>query len=229
MAAIRPVLRSSVPDQVFARLCDLIISGAYAPGERLPTQRELAAEFGVNMASVREAVKRLEQVHLVEVRHGDAMRVLDWRDSGLDVLALLSTVDEPIVRPLLETRRILMTEAARLAAARREPQQAQEIERAAEAVLSAASDQEAQLADLAFMVAIVQAAGNLVLKLILNSARPLRFSHSSIFQEMVKDREDLEALYRAVAEAIASANPDAAAASMAQLTAAHEARMLQAV
>ena len=34
------------------------------------------------MASVREAVKRLEQLRLVEVRHGDATRVLDWRRGG---------------------------------------------------------------------------------------------------------------------------------------------------
>ena len=61
--------------------------GRYAPGERLPTQRALAAELGVNMASVREGIKRLEQLQLVEVRHGDAMRVRDWRaHGGLDVL-----------------------------------------------------------------------------------------------------------------------------------------------
>ena len=42
----------------------------------------------MNMASVREAVKRLEQLGLVEARQGDAMRVRDWRDDGgLDVVA----------------------------------------------------------------------------------------------------------------------------------------------
>nr|MBA3809273.1 GntR family transcriptional regulator [Solirubrobacterales bacterium] len=62
MAASRTVLtsasitRSSVPDQVFARLREAILAGAYRPGERLPPQRALAADLGVNMASVREAL-----------------------------------------------------------------------------------------------------------------------------------------------------------------------------
>src|SRR4051812_50119190 len=79
--------RSSLPDQVFHRLAADVLAGRYAPGERLPTQRALAAALGVNMASVREGIKRLEQLKLVETRHGDAMRVRDWRAyGGLDVL-----------------------------------------------------------------------------------------------------------------------------------------------
>src|SRR5919107_4782513 len=79
---------ATVASQTFSRLVEDVLSGRYEPGEKLPTQRTLAAELGVNMASVREAVKRLEQLRLVEVRHGDAMRVRDWRaDGGLDVVA----------------------------------------------------------------------------------------------------------------------------------------------
>src|SRR4051794_21821960 len=77
-----------VAGRVFSQLVDDVLSGRYEAGEKLPTQRALAAELDVNMASVREAVKRLEQLGLVEVRHGDAMRVTDWRASGgLDVIA----------------------------------------------------------------------------------------------------------------------------------------------
>ena len=57
--------RSSLPDQVFHRLAADVLAGRYAPGERLPAQRSLAASLGVNMASVREGVKRLEQLKLV--------------------------------------------------------------------------------------------------------------------------------------------------------------------
>src|SRR3954464_4447928 len=76
------IRRSLVSDEVFRVLCEEILSGTYAPGEKLPTQRRLAADLEVNMASVREAVKRLEQLRLVEVRHGDAMRVRDWGIAG---------------------------------------------------------------------------------------------------------------------------------------------------
>src|SRR5215208_3932338 len=98
-----------VSDDVFRRLTEDILGGRYEPGEKLPTQRALARDLGVNMASVREAVKRLEQLRLVEVRHGDAMRVADWRTAtGLDVLAHLlfraGGFDKSTLDSLMEAR-----------------------------------------------------------------------------------------------------------------------------
>src|SRR6185312_11301337 len=153
-ASEAPLARTSVPDQVFGRLCEAILSGRYAPGERLPTQRALAADLQVNVATVREAVKRLEQLRLVEVRHGDAMRVRDWRQSGgLDALALLTSVDRDVVASLFEARRLLLSEAARLAAGRRSDEQAAAIEQLAGAIAVAADDHSALLADWHFMAA----------------------------------------------------------------------------
>src|SRR4051812_50187577 len=78
----------AVAERLFAQLSTEILSGRYQPGEKLPTQRRLAAELRVTMTALREALKRLEQLGLVEVRHGDAMRVTDWRSrGGLDVIA----------------------------------------------------------------------------------------------------------------------------------------------
>src|SRR4051812_50169617 len=116
--------RTSLPDQVFHRLVSDVLAGRYAPGERLPTQRALAADLGVNMASVREGVKRLEQLGLVEVRHGDAMRVRDWRlHGGPDVLVHLiareGALAVEMVRAGVGARRPLLAGAARPAAQRR--------------------------------------------------------------------------------------------------------------
>src|SRR5919107_5174946 len=121
--------RSLVSDQVFRALSEEILGGRYEPGEKLPTQRTLAAELGVNMASVREAVKRLEQLRLVEVRHGDAMRVRDWREhGGLDVLVHAlgggAALDDEVMRSVMEARGLLLADAARLAAERRDDEQA---------------------------------------------------------------------------------------------------------
>src|SRR5215218_10536528 len=82
--------RGLVSDQVFGTLLEALLSGRYAPGEKLPTQRALASEMGVTMSSLREALKRLEQMGLVESRQGDAMRVRDWREhGGTDVITHL--------------------------------------------------------------------------------------------------------------------------------------------
>jgi DNA-binding FadR family transcriptional regulator len=223
----RPVVRASVPDLVFAELREAILAGRYAPGERLPTQRTLAAELGVNMASVREALGRLEQLRLVEVRHGDATRVLDWRRSGgLEALALLGGVDQDVVRPLFEARRLLLVEAARLAAGRRSEEQARSLVELAAAVAGAPDDESALLADWAFMAAVIDAAGNLVFQLIMNSVRELYLPRAAKFSGVVADRVRLAPVYTRVAEAIRDGEADAAAAAIGSLAAAQEARMV---
>lgn len=230
MAVLGPVARSSVPDQVFARLCEAILAGRYAPGERLPPQRALAAELEVNMASVREALKRLEQLRLVEVRHGDATRVLDWRRSGgLEALALLGSVDASVVGPLFEARRLLLAESARLAAERRDDGQVEALHELAAAFAAAPDDRAAQLADWAFMAVVVEAARNLVFQLIMNSVRELYLSQAELFGAIVARRDELAPLYAATATAIGDRDGDRAAAALTELAAAHEARILEAL
>jgi GntR family transcriptional repressor for pyruvate dehydrogenase complex len=209
-----PIPRLSVPDHVFARLRDAILAGDYRPGERLPPQRALAADFEVNMASVREALKRLEQLRLVEVRHGDATRVLDWRRfGGLEALMLRGSIDDALVRDLFEARRLLLVEAARLAAERRSGEQAASLLELAEAVAIVSDDGAALLADWAFMATLVEAAGNLVFQLVMNSVRELYLPQADAFAALVSHRAELGHLYARVA--IAVNERDAAAAAMA--------------
>src|SRR5437762_12875426 len=118
-----------VSERVFAQLLDALLAGRYEAGEKLPTQRALAADLGVTMSSVREALKRLEQMGLVDVRHGSAMRVRDWREhGGLDVLTHLlfrgGGVDAGVLEAILEARALMLRELAALAAERRSAGQA---------------------------------------------------------------------------------------------------------
>src|SRR3954452_17184283 len=186
------IRRSLVSDQVFRALAEEILSGRYAPGEKLPTQRTLAAELGVNMASVREAVKRLEQLRLLEVRHGDAMRVQDWRaHGGLDVLAYAATADPATTAALFEARRLLLREAAGLGAQRRTPEQATALTELAAAFAATRDDIEAQAVDLAFIATVVGADADLVFQLIMNSVRELYAQHLGRFGAIVADRAAL--------------------------------------
>jgi len=222
----QPLTRASVPDQVFGRLCEDILGGRYAPGERLPTQRALAADLQVNVATVREAVKRLEQLRLVEVRHGDAMRVRDWRQSGgLDALALLTSVDRDVVRSLFESRRLLLSEAARLAAERRSDEQADTVDELAAAIATAGDDHSALLADWHFMAAVVEAAGNIVFQLIMNSVRELYLPRIGAFGGIVAHRDAWAPTYLLAAQAIRAGDGDAAAAAVAELALAQERAM----
>lgn len=222
-----PIARASVPDLVFAQLCEAILSGRYVAGERIPTQRRLAAELGVNMATVREALGRLEQLRLIEVRHGDGTRVLDWRSSGgLEALAVLGSDDPQTIAALFEARRLLLVEAARLACERRTPEQAEELSGLAGAIGIASDDRAALLADWSFMSTLVQAAGNLILQLIMNSVRELYLPGMERFADLVARRAQLAPLYERAAVAVAARDAGVAAAAIGALTAAQEASML---
>jgi GntR family transcriptional repressor for pyruvate dehydrogenase complex len=74
-----PRLRS---EAVHDRLRHAILSGQLAPGDGLPSERALSETHRVNRHAVREAIKRLQQSGLVQVNHGGATRVLDWREHG---------------------------------------------------------------------------------------------------------------------------------------------------
>ena len=239
-----PVRGSLVSDQIFRRLVEEILSGRYSPGEKLPTQRALAAELDVNMASVREAVKRLEQLRLVEVRHGDAMRVRDWReDGGLDVVAHVlfraGGLDRGMLASLLEARRLMLTEAARLAAERRSDEDAVRLRELADRLAaerdpadrlgSGRDPAAAQALDWEFMNLIVDASGNVVFVLILNSIRQLYLDRAELFRAVVGEPGELARLYRRAARAIEARSPGRAARAVADLALEQERRLLEAI
>jgi GntR family transcriptional regulator, transcriptional repressor for pyruvate dehydrogenase complex len=224
VAPQQAIRRSLVSDQVFRALADGILSGSYEPGEKLPTQRALAAELGVNMASVREAVKRLEQLRLVEVRHGDAMRVRDWREhGGLDVIAHVlfraGAVDLGTLESLLEARRLMLREAARLAAERRSAEQATRLTELADRLRDPGD--AAQTLDWAFMSELAEASGNVVFVLIMNSIRELYFENAELFSAVAAAGAE----YAAVAEAVEQGKPGAAAAGVERLARGQEERL----
>jgi DNA-binding FadR family transcriptional regulator len=222
-----PEARTPVAGRVFSRLCEDVLSGRYEPGEKLPTQRALAAELGVNMAPVREAVKRLEQLGLVEVRHGDAMRVTDWRATGgLDVIAHVlfaaGGLDRDTLAHLMEARRLMLAESARLAAERCDPDQARRLTALAARIAEAPDPQAAQALDFAFFAELVDAAGNVVLVLVMNSIRRIYFDRAEMFAAVVGDRAALAPLYARAARAVERGQPSAAARAVGELAALQE-------
>jgi GntR family transcriptional repressor for pyruvate dehydrogenase complex len=226
------VPRTSLPDQVFRRLVADVLSGRYAPRERLPTQRALAAELGVNLASVREGVKRLEQLRLVETRHGDGMRVTDWRaHGGLDVLvhavAHGGALDPALVREVFEARRALLAEASALAATRRTEAESALLARLARELAATTDDAAAQGRDLAFMATVIEAARNLVFSLIANSIRDVYLQRVELFRPIVDGRDELA--YAAVASAIEDRDEVRARAAMTALASAQQARLMDAL
>ena len=213
-----PVRATTLPDQVFDRLVAAILDGTYAAGDRLPSQRALAADFGVNMASLRAAVDRLAQLRLVEVRQGEPMRVADWRQSGgLELLAHAIGADRDLQRQVFEARALLLREAAAYAAERGTDAQREDLVRLAGQFAEAGTDEQRQLLDLAFMSVVIEAAGTLVFSFILNSIRAGYLSRSADFRGMVTAPDTLAPQYATVARHIAAGDARKAAAAMHRL------------
>jgi DNA-binding FadR family transcriptional regulator len=108
-----------VAHEVLAR----IVSGTYAAGLRLPAESELATEFACGRSTVREALRYLTGLGVVESRRGSGARVLDFRRNGTPALlpwyVMTGRFDRPapvFARELLHMRTLLAGEAVRLAA-----------------------------------------------------------------------------------------------------------------
>src|SRR6266851_2670125 len=119
----RPVGKPRVAEEIVQQLRGLILRGHYATGDKLPPERKLAEELGVNRASLREAIKSLEQMGLVKTRQGDGTRVLDFmQTAGVELVSHLIPGDgKPnlaVLGDVLEFRRIFGREVARQAAER---------------------------------------------------------------------------------------------------------------
>jgi GntR family transcriptional repressor for pyruvate dehydrogenase complex len=118
---LEPLAGASRVDAVVERLRSLILTGAYAPGARLPNERELAEALGVNRGSVREALKRLEFLELIEVRHGQGSFVREVSaSSALQLVEALlrdrRTISADLLRQILEFRRHVTVHVVELAA-----------------------------------------------------------------------------------------------------------------
>lgn len=223
-----------VSEQVFRTLLDAVLSGRYAPGEKLPGQRVLARDLGVTLTSLREGLKRLEQMGLLEVRHGDAMRVRPWRESGgLDVLAHVlfraGGLDRDVLDDVLEARALMLQELAGLAAQRASRAQAAGLRDLAAAFAAAGDDpQAAAFVDFAFVTEVSRIADNLVFDLILNAIRDLYLAAPEAIPVTARPA-DLAPSYAALADAIAAGEVDASRAIAFSLATTQAARVREAL
>ncbi|MCL5677399.1 MAG: FadR family transcriptional regulator [Firmicutes bacterium] len=106
-------------ENVIVRIKELIAQGQLAPGDKLPSEKELCETLGVSRTAVREAMSALQAQGLVEVRHGSGVTIrrLDRTDL-VEPLSLLLLTSQENLAQLLELRRAIEGEAAFLAAKR---------------------------------------------------------------------------------------------------------------
>jgi DNA-binding FadR family transcriptional regulator len=110
----------ALTDEAIHKIKDMIVSGELRPGDRLPKEADLADRLGLSRNSLREAVKALSVIRVLDVRQGDGTYVTSL-DPGLLLDAMSFVVDfhrDDTVLQFLEVRRILEPAAAAMAAQR---------------------------------------------------------------------------------------------------------------
>ncbi|MEV4685866.1 FadR/GntR family transcriptional regulator [Streptomyces kurssanovii] len=155
----------AVTDEAIEKIKGMIVSGALRPGDRLPKESELAAELGLSRNSLREAVRALSLIRILDVRQGDGTYVTSL-DPQLLLEALSFVVDfhrDDTVLEFLAVRRILEPAATAMAAGRIPEAELDALTAQLDALGSDPSVEELVAADLDFHRRIVGAAGNSVL------------------------------------------------------------------
>ena len=110
--------RHSLARLVAERLLDEIEAGGVAPGERMPSERELMQVLGVGRSTIREALNGLAMLGVIEIRHGQGAFVAD-RSKSRPSEAVAAALAKGVTRDLFEAREAVELVTARLAAERR--------------------------------------------------------------------------------------------------------------
>ncbi|MCG8591535.1 MAG: GntR family transcriptional regulator [Proteobacteria bacterium] len=195
-------------------LREQILRGEYAAGERLPAERELAQRLGVNRSSVREALRKLEQLGLVSIRHGGGATVRQLHEASVDIVPHLVRLDERpnlgLVVQIADVHEMLVAGAARLAVERGGDEDLQRARDLLKRLADPATRDEnfPAIVDLLFGV-VTDASGNLVLRLCRNTLGPaMNLRLGGFFWRVLRASGPVfEALVKEIDTAIVERNP----------------------
>ncbi|MBZ5738203.1 FadR/GntR family transcriptional regulator [Nocardioides mangrovi] len=215
---LQPVSRRSVPDEVFDQVLGEVVDGAIGAGEPLPSERRLAEVLGVSRPAVREALQRMAQTRLLDVRHGGTTTVRDFkRYAGLDLLPRLlvrgGEIDTAVARSILEARLVVGPGVAALAAERGGPALEATLTETLDALAASEDDVDRQVQALAFWDQVVDAADSMVFRLMFNSLRAAYEPALAALAPLMAEEVGQVGAYRVLTAAIGSGDPDTARAA----------------
>lgn len=183
--------RLSLSDRLARQIQLLILEGKYRKGDRLPSIMEMARNFGVGHPTVREALKKLETVGVIQIRHGSGVYV-SRADHVLVVAAPDYTggVTKKLLVDLIEARVPLETRSAALAARNASPDDLEEMRRLLTTAGENLEDDEVlNSVNMAFHRQIALASGNAVLAQLLEVLRDLFADEQRLILDIFESRE----------------------------------------
>ena len=181
-------MRTTIVDEIVDEMSGQILRGEFDVGQKLPSYRSLAQQFDVTLPTAQRVVDRLQELRLVEVRHGSGARVLDAREStgaGMIPAWIMAYVDVPdtsaqILADFLGMRRVL---AAELVVSLR----GRDLSKVRERIAELAVADEPAPADLRVVRAILEVAGNLAYTSVFNTLATLQTQIPAVAKSMYQN------------------------------------------
>jgi GntR family transcriptional regulator, transcriptional repressor for pyruvate dehydrogenase complex len=192
------VRQPNLSDQVAEQMQELIVQGRLRPGERLPSERELADRFGVSRTVIREAVRSLMAKGLLEVHSGSGIIVCTPTASSIadhfNLLLRLNSEGDPL-EYIFDVRHVLEVEIAGRAARQATKVDIEEMEYHLQQMADNLEDlEQAAAADVAFHAALARATQNPLFAILLDSiseimleVRRLGFTLSGAPQKILEE------------------------------------------
>jgi len=161
LSYLKPIETRSRGEAILVALADMINQAGLTVGDRLPPEVKLADQLGVGRSTIREALNRWEGLGLIRRRRGDGTYLATTIPDASGPVPLMVKLEGEAVLRLLEVRRTLERDVARLAAERATDAQKAEIRRLCDLLLAiVAKGQDYRDADMDFHEAISDASGN---------------------------------------------------------------------
>ncbi len=163
--SLTPVVRTTLTADICRKMVGQLIRGTWAEGEKIPAERELCQKLGVGRASLREALKALEIMGMIETRLGDGTYVCKRSEFfSRPLLWAIASSSEADARELIEARMLIEVELAGLAAEHAKADNLKELAEHLEMMVKAKKDpQKFVQSDVNFHLAIGRAASNGIL------------------------------------------------------------------
>src|ERR1700761_2293368 len=160
--SLTPVVRTTLTADICRKMVGQLIRGTWSEGEKFPAERELCLKLGVGRASLREALKALEIMGMIETRLGDGTYVCKRSEFfSRPLLWAIASSSEADARELIEARMLIEVELAGLAAEHSNAENLNELTAHLDRMIKAKRNPgEFVQADVNFHLAIGRAAAN---------------------------------------------------------------------
>lgn len=210
-------------EHIIDQIQELIMDGTFKNGDKLPPEREITEQLGVSRSSLREALKALEVLGLVESKHGGGSYITNNIGSAiLKSISIAFRLNDGTVEDILELRYALEREAVRIATERGSEEQIKELEDIVNKMDEKLSEEEKARLDIEFHNRLIKNTDNILFQIIADSISDLLGLFIKGIREIYSDdHEHMKTYYfveqhRNIVNAIKERDPEKASKVLAE-------------